>query len=216
MMSSATGSFSGLKWQIRRARKRGALGRAYRERAGLRLEGTEKIAATSEKEEQPGGSTLFALPEGFPAWEGLRMVMLFLLFPAILVLAITITGGQWPKELLYTIAILLGAFVAASALRTSELILACLLLYLPFSKVYVIPLAPMINGTNALLLLGMAAAVLQANAHRDPLFRLDLGRDGHPASPGLGLVLVRQHLEFQGLHGSVRVLRPADFVHSRS
>lgn len=105
----------------------------------------------------------------FPALEGLMPVLSFLAAPAFLVLAITLTGGGWPKPILYGIALILGLVLAMSALKGVELVLACLLIYLPFSKVFVVPLAPGINGTNMLILLGLFSAVLRAMSERQKL-----------------------------------------------
>lgn len=104
------------------------------------------------------------LRAGWPAFDGLRPVLLFLCMPACLVLAITVTGGGWPAYILYPIALVLGAVVAVSALRGVELVLAVMLIYLPFSKVFVVPVAPGINGTNMLILLGLFAAILRLKA----------------------------------------------------
>ena len=97
---------------------------------------------------------------GFPAWEGLRPILLFLIFPAMFAFAIVITGGEWEPEVLYPLAGLMGLYVFWTALRGAELVIACTLLYLPFSGDYVIPVAPGVNGTNMLLLLGLFAATV--------------------------------------------------------
>lgn len=99
---------------------------------------------------------------GLPELEGLKPVLGFLAFPAVLVIAITATGGGWPSYILYPIALILGLFVAISAFRGVELVLACMIIYLPFSKSLVVPLAPGVNGTNMLVLLGLFAALLRA------------------------------------------------------
>ena len=96
---------------------------------------------------------------GLPEWEGLKPVILFLLFPGMLAVSIALTG-PWPIWALYGLAGLMGLYVFSTAFRGVELILACLLLYLPFSGTYVIPVAPGVNGTNMLLLLGLFASVL--------------------------------------------------------
>lgn len=98
---------------------------------------------------------------GWPEITGMKPVLYFLLAPAVLVLAITVTGGGWPKAILYPIALCLGLYVAISAFRGVELVLACMLIYLPFSKVFVVPIAPGVNGTNMLILLGLFAALLR-------------------------------------------------------
>jgi len=96
---------------------------------------------------------------GFPAWEGLRPVLLFLLFPGMLAIGVA-TTGPWPIWALYGPAALMGLYVFMSAFKTVELVLACFLLYVPFSTTYVIPVAPGVNGTNMLILLGLFASVM--------------------------------------------------------
>jgi len=118
---------------------------------------------------------------GFPTWAGLRPVLLFLMFPAMFAFAILVTGGEWEPEVLYPIAGLIGLYVFWTAFRGAELVIACLLLYLPFSSTYVIPVAPGVNGTNMLLLLGLFASVLRATDRRQEWV-------GYPA--GTSLVLV--------------------------
>jgi len=100
-----------------------------------------------------------AMDYGFPAWEGLRPVLLFLLFPAMMAIGVALTG-PWPIWMLYGSAALMGLYVFFSAFKTVELVLACFLLYVPFSTTYVIPVAPGVNGTNMLILLGLFASVL--------------------------------------------------------
>ena len=102
------------------------------------------------------------LVDGWPEWRGMVPVVSFMAFPAAMAVGIAATSGGWPKEVLYPLAALLGLYVAFSALRGVELVLACTLFYLPFSTTYVIPVAPGVNGTNMLLLLGLFASVLQA------------------------------------------------------
>jgi O-antigen ligase len=106
---------------------------------------------------------------GLPSLESLVPVLSFLCFPALLVLAITATGGGWPKVVLYPVALGLGVYVALSAFRGVELVLACMLIYLPFSKVFVVPLAPGVNGTNVLVLLGLFAALLRLGETKQKL-----------------------------------------------
>lgn len=131
-----------------------ARGAGARDRVVRRRSRANKAQARGLFKNQPG------FP-GFPDYDGLKPILGFICIPAFLVLAITITGGHWPRAVLYPIAICLGAFVALSTFRTLELVLACLLIYLPFSKVFVVPLAPGINGTNMLILLALFAALLR-------------------------------------------------------
>ena len=102
-----------------------------------------------------------SMKHGWPEWEGLRPVMTFMLFPFIMALGVVLTG-PWPLVMLYGFAGLLGLYVFYSAFRGVELVLACMVLYLPFSTTYVIPVAPGVNGTNMLILLGLFASVMRA------------------------------------------------------
>ena len=142
---------------------------------GARKRGAGQRAAAERKKSRGGMRRLREMADhasvesGWPEFEGLKPVLSFLMFPAMLVMAITITGGSWPSAILYPIALILGAVIAVSAFRGVELVLGVLLIYLPFSKVFVVPLAPGINGTNMLILLGLFAAILKAVATRQKL-----------------------------------------------
>ena len=133
-------------------------GRLRVERRGARTAGS---GARARKQ-----ALLESMVPGLPSWKSLQPVLLFLIVPAAMAFGIVISGGHWPKEVLYTLAVCIGLYVALSAFRGVELILACSLFYLPFSSTYVIPLAPGINGTNVLILLGLFASVLQAADQR--------------------------------------------------
>ena len=141
----------------------GRAGRFLRRGAGESTRVQRKASRSSLRLDRmaTGGGEFIS---GWPALEGLKPVLAFLVMPAILVLAITLTGGNWPSSILYPIALVLGLIVAISALKGVELVLACLVIYLPFSKVFVVPLAPGVNGTNMLILLGLFAAMLRASA----------------------------------------------------
>jgi len=103
---------------------------------------------------------------GLPDWEGLRPVLLFLLFPAMFIGLIAITGGEWDPILMYGIAGLFGVYVALSTLRDTELVFACIVLYIPFSKTFAISIAPMVNGTNMLIALGLFASIIRTSDKR--------------------------------------------------
>lgn len=109
------------------------------------------------------------MASGLPSIASLKPVLQFIAVPAVLVVLIVLTGGQWPKPVLYGIALLLGVWLAASALRSPELIVACTLFYLPFSTTYAIGIAPGINGTNILLLMGLVACLIQAMSRQQKL-----------------------------------------------
>lgn len=100
--------------------------------------------------------------EGFPSFLSLQPVLLFFLFPIVIIIAAVVSGGSMPVAILYPIALIMGAYVAYTTLNGLELVIACLLLYLPFSTTHAIPIAPGVNGTNMLLLLGLGGAIFQA------------------------------------------------------
>jgi len=118
---------------------------------------------------------------GLPDWEGLRPIVSFLMVPASFAVVLSATGGGWPPALLYGIAGLIGLFVAFSTLRNMEVVFACLIFYIPFSKTIVISIAPMVNGTNMLIALALFATFIRASDKRQFWF-------GWP--PGATLVLV--------------------------
>lgn len=122
-----------------------------------------------------GGADLAGKANEWPGIDGLKPVFGFLVFPALLLLGIMLTGGGWPPAVLYPIALCLGLYVAFSVFRGPELLIACLLIYLPFSKLFVIPLAPGVNGTNILILLGLFAVVLQLGDSRSKPARWPAG-----------------------------------------
>ncbi len=99
---------------------------------------------------------------GLPDWEGLRPIVSFLIFPALFAIAIVLTGGGWEPIIMYGIAGIFGLYVAFSTLKGVELVFACILFYIPFSKTYAIPIAPMVNGTNILIFLGLFASLIQS------------------------------------------------------
>ncbi len=142
---------------------------------GARMRGANSSARVARRKSRVGlrqeklTGALSNIKEGWPELEGLKPVLKFLAVPALVVLLITITGGEWPKFILYTIAVGLGTAVALSVFKGVELVFAVLLIYLPFSKVFVVPLAPGINGTNTLIVLGFFAAVLRLVSTRQKL-----------------------------------------------
>lgn len=118
---------------------------------------------------------------GLPHWEGLRPVASFLVFPALFAFAIIASGGGWPPLIMYSIAGCIGLFIALSTFKGVELVFACILFYIPFSKTYAIPIAPLVNGTNIMILMGLFASIMQAANKRQFWF-------GWP--PGTTLVAV--------------------------
>lgn len=102
---------------------------------------------------------------GWPSLQSLSPALLFLCFPALIVLAVIVAGGL-PKPLLYLGGLLIGSVVVMSTFKTVELVVVCILLYLPFAKLYVIPVAPGLNGTNMLIMLGLGTAFMYASREK--------------------------------------------------
>ncbi len=113
-----------------------------------------------------------AMLDGLPSFESMRPVLTFLMMPALLAVVVALTHGGLPKAVLYPFAACLGLYLVYYSYRSSELVVAVTLFYLPFSTTYVIPIAPGINGTNMLLLLGLCSTVLQARYRREAVVRL--------------------------------------------
>ncbi len=128
-----------------------------------------------QEENLPGQQDGDVTITGFPTFQSMLPVLGFLALPALIVIGITLTGGHWPKGILYLLALIMGCYVFASIFRGAELALAVMLLYLPFSPVYVIPLGPGVNGTNALIGLGILATIMQAREKNVSLFNLKRG-----------------------------------------
>jgi O-antigen ligase len=98
-------------------------------------------------------------------WAGapLRATLMFLAAPAMLGAAITILDLVLPSWMLYSFALLFGLALVARTLRDPEWLLAAFVFYVPLNKMFVVPIAPGINGTNGLLLLLVFAWVVHAN-----------------------------------------------------
>jgi len=103
---------------------------------------------------------------GWPSLEELKPVLLFLLLPGLVAIGV-ILGGGLPKPVLYLSGLVIGLVVAFSTFRTVEITVACIILYLPFAKSYVIPVLPGLNGTNMLILLGLGTAFLRASREKN-------------------------------------------------
>ena len=120
--------------------------------------GLRRISRTRARGERQTAAAEFP---GFPTMQGLRPVFSFLFFPILIVMALALTGGNWPPMVLYPLAFLMGAYVAWFTLSSLELVVACMIFYFPFSTSYAISIMPGVNGTNMLLLLALGGALMQ-------------------------------------------------------
>lgn len=106
-----------------------------------------------------------------PDWAGreLRISLIFLAFPAVLVVAAEVLTIQLPRALLWGSGGVFGVLVFLRSMRSPEVLLACFIVYVPLSRLLVAPLAPGINGTNVLELLLVFAWFLQSRRLGRPL-----------------------------------------------
>jgi putative inorganic carbon (hco3(-)) transporter len=86
-----------------------------------------------------------------PDWAGPQLwsTLRFLCIPAALALLVLL-GIPMPKWLLYTIGTVIGLAVAVRTFKDADWLVACVLLYLPLSREFAVPIAPGFNATNLL------------------------------------------------------------------
>ncbi len=94
-------------------------------------------------------------------WRPMVGTALFLGVPALLLLLPRLAGAGTPVAVLYLVAGVAGLVLALRSMSDAEWLLAVVVLYLPFSKTYVAPVAPGINATNLLELLLLMAWAFQ-------------------------------------------------------
>jgi O-antigen ligase len=102
----------------------------------------------------------------------------FLAVPAVMVLMLLLLNVQIPKLLLYSIGGVIGAILAFRSMSNPEWLLACFIIYMPFNKEFVIPLAAGLNGTNLFVLLLIVSWFMVSSKENFPKFRKfdDIGR----------------------------------------
>ena len=88
------------------------------------------------------------------AWGGapLRSTLKLLAVPGVLVALVSV-GVPIPTWLLYIVFGIFGLAVMPRLLRDPEPIMAIAIIYLPLSKMFVVPVAPGLNGTNIVFVL---------------------------------------------------------------
>lgn len=104
-------------------------------------------------------------------WAGapLRSTLAWLSVPALLAVAILALDLQLPRPVLYAVAGAFGLLLLSRAFRDPELVLAAFVLYIPLKKMFVVPIAPGLNGTNGLEALMLLAWVVRASREGRPL-----------------------------------------------
>jgi putative inorganic carbon (HCO3(-)) transporter len=110
---------------------------------------------------------------GLSQWGGpaLRSTLWFLAAPALLAVTIIVLDVRLPGWALYGIAGVMGLVLVLRVATDAEWLLALCVLYCPLNKIYVVPLAPGINGTNALMLLMLFAWGMHVSREDRPVFR---------------------------------------------
>ncbi|KPL25762.1 MAG: hypothetical protein AMJ72_13335, partial [Acidithiobacillales bacterium SM1_46] len=110
---------------------------------------------------------------GLSQWGGpaLRSTLWFLAAPALLAVTIIVLDVRLPGWALYGIAGVMGLVLVLRVATDAEWLLALFIIYIPLNKIYVVPLAPGINGTNALMLLMLFAWGMHVSREDRPVFR---------------------------------------------
>lgn len=104
-------------------------------------------------------------------WTGpLWGTLAFFAVPAGLLIIPAALGLQIPVPLLYFVAAIAGSVLAVRSISNPEWLLAAFVLYVPFNRIYVVPIAPGVNGTNALLVLLLFAWSLRVSREGRPVF----------------------------------------------
>ena len=86
------------------------------------------------------------------AWTApLRSTFAFLAAPAAVAFAVLVLGIPLSGWVLYGVAGVVGLVLLGRMFRDPEWLLAVFVLYVPVMKLFVVPVAPGVNGTNALL-----------------------------------------------------------------
>ena len=117
-------------------------------------------------------ATTFDIPVPRPpsVWRDpeLRSTLRFLLLPASIVVPIAM-GIQVPSMVLYGVAALTALVVMLRSLRSADLLLALLLIYLPVSRMFVAAIAPGVNGTNLLFIALLGTWFLLSRRNSRPM-----------------------------------------------
>ena len=119
---------------------------------------------------QPHGD-INNMPKIIWADKKLKSTLLFLAFPAIFIAIVMLTGVKAPGWVLYGFAIIMGVVLFIHTLRDQEWVQATFVLYMPLTKLIVIPIAPGVNGTNILVLLLIFSLMNCSRREERPLFK---------------------------------------------
>lgn len=113
-------------------------------------------------------------------WDRIISIFKFLLFPALFAVLIVVVGVKLPKLALYGVAGVIGLAAMVRARKDPEILLALMLIYIPFAHLYAISIAPLVNGTNIFIVICLFAGMAAASNRGDSAF---------VAKPGFKLIV---------------------------
>ncbi len=112
-----------------------------------------------------------AAPENFWSEGGqLKSTLIFISVPAIILGVVMVLGIPLPKWALYGIAGFFGLRMFLRSFSNPEFLMIAFIVYIPFSKQIVIPIAPGINGTNMLIMMLIISLVSISAKNGKPIF----------------------------------------------
>ncbi|BAU47917.1 o-antigen polymerase [Sulfurifustis variabilis] len=105
-------------------------------------------------------------------WAGkpLRSTLLFLSVPAAFAVVIRLFNLQLPSVVLYGLAAALGLALVKRSMSDPEWLFAAFVVYIPLNKVYVAPIVPGVNATNAFLILLILTWIVRSVREERPMF----------------------------------------------
>lgn len=96
---------------------------------------------------------------------------MFLAVPIAVIVLTELMGMSLGRPLLWTVALVAGLVMVIRCFKDPEWLVAVSIIYFPLNKVFVVPLAPGINGTNALIGLLLVAWMAKVYREGGPFFR---------------------------------------------
>ncbi len=116
-------------------------------------------------------SNIEAASENFWTEGGqLKSTLIFISVPSIILGVVMVLGIPLPKFVLYGIAGFFGLQMFLRSFSNPEFLMIAFIVYIPFSKQIVIPIAPGINGTNMLIMMLIISLVSISAKNGKPIF----------------------------------------------
>ena len=114
-------------------------------------------------------------PENDMDWDRVISIFKFLLLPALFAVLIVVVGIKLPRLGLYGVAGVIGLAAMARARKDPEILLALMLIYIPFAHLYAISIAPLVNGTNIFIVICLFAGLASASSRGGSAFDVKPG-----------------------------------------